>query len=1444
MKNQVHKIQLKRKSQGLKKSLLLTAALSLPFVLQINCALADITNTAQASGTYNAATILSNFSSAAVPVVDLVSSMSLLKTGVLNLGSNGRADAGDTITYSFTVTNTGPSTLHSVKVSDPLVNLASLPGQDRMVALLDASQQASDEITTASISQIVSETSAAADQYVATLTTSRSVPELAADIRATRKVVRMSGKTEKLMSGDKIGFVYALTNTGDGPLTGITVYQPDALAYGNTLDILAPNTSDSANIIFTRNITAAEIAAGEISAPAKITAKNRDTYFSRSVDDRLALNDIANFDDFASATISPSAVPTLAAGAATTFTANYVLKQTDIDQGFVDNTATATALNNVSQILTSVSSYHQPIVQVPGIAAIKTGQVNLGADNVASLGDVITYHFAITNTGNVTMSTVSLSDTNAAVAGTTIAKLLPSATDNSFTATHPLTQPDVDAAQVSNQAIVSGTPPIGSAITTPSDDDSLTGSDPTVVKLIAAPKIALLKTVFTVTDVNNNGMTDKDDTITYHFDVTNTGNQTLTNIVVTDPMVAVGDKNNNIPALPLSSLDPGQHDATYFVSVYTITQDDVDHGEVDNTAHVVGTAPGNVQVEDYSDPGVLTQDGPTKQVIAAKPVISLIKTERPVNPITDTNNNGIVDKDDVIHYTFRVENSGNVTLNNVHISDLLPSAIVQGANLPTLLPATFDDQTFTATYTITDDDVKAGRVSNQAKAISTSKQSGSEVTDFSDNADPGLNNPTITAIRPAPSIALKKTILSVVDTNNNGVTDKDDTITYGFSILNTGNLPLFNVSVSDAPLTIIGSPIAQLNAGVENTQRFKANYVLTNADIAAGHFSNTARVQGTPANGATVFDTSDDNSYLEDDPTVVYFAAKPSVALIKSFLNSDDADNSGTLNTGDTIHYKFTVINNGNEKLKTLTITDPNAIVTGGPLLELLPNATDTTTFTATHLITPADFTAGEVINQATVHAHADSLPSELTDKSDGASADGDTPTVTPLATVPGIALIKTVKKIDDTNGNGITDPDDIIIYAFDVVNTGNVDLNTVVLTDGNAVVPPGFDTLVSLPRGTHNTTAFTATHVVTIADAIIGNVTNSALVEANTPTATIVRDTSDKSSITGNASTVTPVSVPPAVFTKTANKSEVRRGETVTYTVTASNLLGTSYSVTDIMPPEFGFVVGSATVNGAPYAVTPVDRNIDFPSLTPVAGKITIKLKLLASTTLAGGKFVNNAKLINPATAALLATAQATVSIAIEAVFDCSDVIGHVFDDQNANGYMDDGEPGLPGVRVVTLNGVLITTDSEGRYHVPCAAVPDAKIGSNYLLKLDPRTLPTGYQLTTENPRDVRVTKGKVTKLNFGATIAHDVKLDLSAAAFEKGTSDLKTKWVSGVDKLVNVLRKKHASLKIVYHVKGEAPTLAAERVSAMQDTIIFAWENSSPAYDLNVTTSVEGDK
>ena len=121
----------------------------------------------------------------------------------------------------------------------------------------------------------------------------------------------------------------------------------------------------------------------------------------------------------------------------------------------------------------------------------------------------------------------------------------------------------------------------------------------------------------------------------------------------------------------------------------------------------------------------------------------------------------------------------------------------------------------------------------------------------------------------------------------------------------------------------------------------------------------------------------------------------------------------------------------------------------------------------------------------------------------------------------------------------------------------------------------------------------------------------------------------------------------------------------------------------------------------------------------------------------------------------------------------------------------------------------------------MPCAAIPDAAIGSNFLLKLDPRTLPQGYKVTTENPRDVRVTRGKATELNFGATKHREVKVDVTDKAFGPESLDLTPTWAIGVARLCKIMSKTSSDLALVYHQGSESGELAQSRVDGLETTI-----------------------
>jgi hypothetical protein len=184
--------------------------------------------------------------------------------------------------------------------------------------------------------------------------------------------------------------------------------------------------------------------------------------------------------------------------------------------------------------------------------------------------------------------------------------------------------------------------------------------------------------------------------------------------------------------------------------------------------------------------------------------------------------------------------------------------------------------------------------------------------------------------------------------------------------------------------------------------------------------------------------------------------------------------------------------------------------------------------------------------------------------------------------------------------------------------------------------------------------------------------------------------------------------------------------------------------------------------------------------------------------------------------------------------VFDCGEIIGRVFDDKNRNGYADDGEPGLPAVRLATVKGLLVTTDKHGRFHVPCADIPDASTGSNFLMKLDPRTLPSGYVVTSENPRDVRLTRGKVVKLNFGASILREVMLELGDDAFTRGRSSLKPEWHQGIAHLIRVLEQEPSVLKVTYESGGIAGSLTQKRLAAVKSIIANEWKRRDGGYRL----------
>jgi uncharacterized repeat protein (TIGR01451 family) len=315
--------------------------------------------------------------------------------------------------------------------------------------------------------------------------------------------------------------------------------------------------------------------------------------------------------------------------------------------------------------------------------------------------------------------------------------------------------------------------------------------------------------------------------------------------------------------------------------------------------------------------------------------------------------------------------------------------------------------------------------------------------------------------------------------------------------------------------------------------------------------------------------------------------------------------------------------------------------------------------------------------------------------------------------------------------------------------------------------------------------------------------------------------------------------------ITKVAALQNATRGQLVPYTITVTNTLPvtlTRLSVVDTFPAGFKYVPGSGRIDGQSIEPTAVGNQLTWSDLRLVSqAKRVIQLMLVVGSGVSEGKYVNRAQVFAPQLETVASgVATATVRVVADPTLDCSDVIGKVFDDVNTNGTQDDGEPGLPGVRLVTARGLIVTTDAHGRFHLTCAVVPDPDRGSNFIVKLDDRSLPTGYRVTTENPRVERATRGKMIKFNFGAAIHRVVTLDVADGVFEPGTVQMRIQWKQRMKLLHGELKKATSVLRLSYLAEIESESLVKQRLEALKREIATTWKREGGHYDLTVETEV----
>lgn len=314
---------------------------------------------------------------------------------------------------------------------------------------------------------------------------------------------------------------------------------------------------------------------------------------------------------------------------------------------------------------------------------------------------------------------------------------------------------------------------------------------------------------------------------------------------------------------------------------------------------------------------------------------------------------------------------------------------------------------------------------------------------------------------------------------------------------------------------------------------------------------------------------------------------------------------------------------------------------------------------------------------------------------------------------------------------------------------------------------------------------------------------------------------------------------------TKSTPMLNVTRGQMVPYVITVSNSFGIDLqdvSVVDRFPAGFRYIEGSARFDDVKTEPAVIGRELVWSDLALATdGQHTIKLLLAVGAGVTEGEFVNRAQAISSLTGtAMSEEATATVRLVPDPTFDCTDVSGKVFNDFNRNGYQDLDEAGLSGVRLVTATGLAASTDTHGRYHITCAIVPNESRGSNFVLKLDDRTLPSGFRMSTRPVQVQRATRGKALRINFGASIHRVVGLDIADAVFEPGSVEMRNQWRDRIGLLMTELEKGPAVLRLSYVGDVEAEALVEKRLDRLKSQIMRAWSSQERSYELVVEPEV----
>ncbi len=553
--------------------------------------------------------------------------VTLLRAAALTLTKNTTAISfagpNERIEYTYTVTNTGDVPVSDVEIRDSkvsgvchfgVIDVGSPPRECHGSYTTTAADVAAGEVMNRAFAD-----GEANDRPVMSNLVNRIVP-LAE--QPALELTKVPSTDTFSAAGQHITYTYTVSNTGNVPLTDVQVHDstfglnvcdhPISLAVDGIAVCTHTYTTTSTDVA-NREVADSATATGEhgvpgvagsgtvessddaivslLAEPAVAVTKSPDissfavagtpvayTYEVtntgsvplhdvRVTDSRLGLVCVLHADLLSHATARCEAATTTSAA--------------DVAAGRVRNVAVVTGVTPAGGTVRAEAFARIDLVRAPRVSITKTADIT----SFSSAGTPVTFTYHVENNGNVPLTGIFVSDS----LGITV--ICPSTTlavrgQMQCGASYVTTQADVRRGRVFDIARVSSRDPAGAQITGQASDS---------ISVEHRPAISIGKTASTLS------FSSAGSTVTYFYEVTNTGSVTLHAVAVTDSRLGP-------ISCPQPTLAPGER--MICTATHVITAGEVGQRSLSNTASVTGQTPDGKQIDAVSADVLLNTPAP------------------------------------------------------------------------------------------------------------------------------------------------------------------------------------------------------------------------------------------------------------------------------------------------------------------------------------------------------------------------------------------------------------------------------------------------------------------------------------------------------------------------------------------------------------------------------------------------------------------------------------------------------------------------------------------------------------------------------------------------------------------------------------------------------------------------------------------------------------------